>query len=121
MSNWPVKTYDAAVEREKLIPTHRPIPLPAYDIDGKLIAPDACRDALAGAIARVIFTLSHSFNDNSKDRSPSSNCFAADVQSVRVLIKPEVQSISSKKRKIALRDPMEHQTSKRTYKVCKNC
>lgn len=90
MANWPVKSYEAEIECNKLLSTHRPIPLPAYDIDGHLIAPEACKNMLTGAIARVIFTMNHCFIDNNwKECSSSTNCFVADVQSIRVLVKPE--------------------------------
>ena len=52
MANWPVKSYEAEIEHNKLLSTHQPIPLPAYDINGCLIPPDACENMLAGAIAR---------------------------------------------------------------------
>ena len=51
MANWPVKSYEAEIEHNKLLSTHQPIPLPAYDINGCLIPPDACENMLAGAIA----------------------------------------------------------------------
>jgi hypothetical protein len=39
--------------------THRPVPIPAYDVNGSLIAPvDYCR-RLECALAQVDFTLSH--------------------------------------------------------------
>ena len=118
MANWPVKSYEAEIERDKLVSTHRPIP-PAYDINGELIAPNACKDTLAGSIARVTFTMNHWFIENSsKESSPPMNCFVADVQSIRVLVKPASQAISPKKRKTARRDPADHSPSKRTYTVC---
>ena len=80
MATWPVKSYEADIERNKLLSTHRPIPLPAYDINGHLIPPEECKDKLAGAIARVTFTLSHWYiENNSKEGSPSTNCFVADI------------------------------------------
>lgn len=89
MANWPVKSFEAELERDKLISTHRPIPLPAYDINGNFITPDACKDNLAGAIARVTFTMNHWFiENNSEECSSSTNCFVADVQSIHVLVKP---------------------------------
>jgi len=111
MANWPVKSYEAQIERDKLLSTHRPIPLP-YDINGELIPPHACKDTLAGTIARVTFTMNHWFiESNSKERS-STNCFVADVQSIRVLVKPASQAVSPKKRKTARHDPAEQSTSK---------
>ena len=120
MSNWPVKSYEAEMERDKLRYTHQPIPLPAYDINGELIAPHACKDTLAGTIARVTFTMNHWFiENNSKDCSSSTNCFVADIQSVRVLVKPASQAVSPKKRRTQQHDPEDQLTTKRSHtKVC---
>ena len=116
MATWPVKSYEADIEREKLLSTHRPIPLPAYDIDGHLIAPNECKDKLVGAIARVTFTMNHWFIENSsKEGSPSTNCFVADVQSIRILVKPASQAISPKKRKTARHDPADQSPSKQIH------
>jgi len=118
MATWPVKSYEADIEREKLISTHRPIPLPAYDINGQLIPPDECKDKLAGAIARVTFTMNHWFiENNSKEGLASTNCFVADVQSIRVLVKPASQAVSPKKRKTARLDPADQSTSKQIHQT----
>ena len=118
MANWPVKSYEAEVERNKMLSTHRPIPLPAYDTDGHLIPPDECKDKLAGAIARVTFTMNHWFiENNTKESLPSTNCFVADVQSIRILVKPASQTISPKKRKTARLDPADQSSSKRIHQV----
>ena len=65
MSNWPVINSEAEIERDRLASTHKPIELPAYDLNGDLIHPILCNSALAGAIARVTFTLNHWYIENS--------------------------------------------------------
>ncbi len=147
MADWPVLYTEGRTERDRMASTHRPIPLPAYDVDGNLIDPSNCKQELAGAIVRISFTLSHwlikSDSANSKDIAhPSSstqphassssnkysfhfysfrfyarlplpyvhrlsshlkNTFAADVKSIRVLVKPP--PLSPNKRKTFHRDP----------------
>ena len=147
MTDWPVLYTEGRTERDRLASTHRPIPLPAYDVDGNLIDPSNCKQELAGAIVRISFTLSHwlikSDSANSKDTAPPSssaqphastssnkysfhfcsfhfysclplayihrssshmkNTFAADVKSIRVLVKPP--PVSPNKRQTSQRDP----------------
>lgn len=59
MSDWPVISTAAAIECDKMASMHRPVSLPAYDVNGTLIAPQQCKDALTGAVVRVSFTLTH--------------------------------------------------------------
>ncbi|KIM37617.1 hypothetical protein M413DRAFT_448409 [Hebeloma cylindrosporum] len=87
---------------------------PVIHSEAELISPNRCNAALAGATVRVTFTLNHWFIDNaSKDQSPATNCFVADVQSIRVLINPTSQAMSPKKRKTARRDPADESPKKR--------
>ena len=105
MSNWPIIHPEAESERDRLSSTHRPVPLPAYDIKGSLIAPDHCKTALAGAVARVTFMLTHWHIESKDDGAASTNSFVANVQSIRVLVNPQSDSVSPKKRKTAPQDP----------------
>jgi hypothetical protein len=116
MSDWPFLHPEAETERHKLVSTHRPIELPAYDINGNVIHPNLCNTALAGAVARVTFTLNYWFiENNSKDHT--ANCFVADIKTIRVLINPASQATSPKKRKTARRDPEDGSPSKRGQRV----
>jgi hypothetical protein len=82
MSNWPVITPEAYAERNQIIASHRPLPLPAYDINGHLIPPDQCQVILPGAITRVTFTLNQSFEFDPTENKLPINTFVADVHSV---------------------------------------
>lgn len=73
-----------------------------YDIKGNLIKPEKHRVALAGALARVTFTMAHWYIASAKE---ATNCFVADVKAIRVLTDPVmVNSNSPTKRKIAMRE-----------------
>jgi hypothetical protein len=98
MSNWPVITSEAEFERNQLLVSHQPVALPAYDFDNKIIPPYLCKAKLAGAIARVTFTLSNCL---------TSNTFFANVHSIRVLATPPSHNILPKKRKTSSHDPTE--------------
>lgn len=105
MSNWPIKSSDAMDAQKDMLLTHRPIPLPAYNVAGDLIQPDQCQKLLVESLARVTFTLTHWFIDNRKKGGDRNNTFVADVQSIRILVEPPQQSMSPRKRKTAHRDP----------------
>lgn len=105
MSNWPIKSSDAIDAQKDMLLTHRPIPLPAYNVTGNLIQPDQCQKELVGSLARVTFTLRHWFIDNRKKGGDRNNIFVADVQSIRILVESPQQSMSPRKRKTAQRDP----------------
>ena len=102
MHEWPVITSEAENERNHLITTHRPVPLPAYDINNQLIPPFQCKAKLAGAIVRTTFTASHLLVHPSKENPNPSNTFAADIHSIQVLVNPPSQTILPKKRKTPL-------------------
>lgn len=56
--NWPVNVNNE-LHLDDLKSTHNVRQLPAYDIRGNLINPSEYEEKLAGAIARVCFTLVH--------------------------------------------------------------
>jgi hypothetical protein len=118
MCDWPVISPVAQYERDQMCSSHRPVPLPAYDLNGDLIPPDQCKTALAGAIARVTFSLNHWFIDSgSKDDSSATNIYVADVHSIRVLVDPPSQPLSPMKRKTSLRDPTDDISSQNKIKT----
>ena len=118
MSNWPMVHPEAEEERDRLAISHRPVPLPGYDLEGELISPGQCREMLVGSVARVTFTLKHWFIDSGRNenRSPL-NSFVADVHSIRVLVTPVTSRMSSKKRKTSQRDPDDKMIYKKIGKV----
>ncbi len=147
MADWPVLYTEGRTERDRMASTHRPIPLPAYDVEGNLIDPSNCKQELAGAIVRILshcpigssnrtaqtartlhlrhqahslmqvppVTSTHfiSIHFASMPRLPLpyvhrlsshlKNTFAADVKSIRVLVKPP--PLSPNKRQTSQRDP----------------
>ena len=109
MEKWPVITSEAEIKCNQLITTHRPIPLPAYDLNNNLIPPYQCKAKLAGAIVRTTFTASHLFVDPSKENSNPSNTFAADIHSIQILVNPPSQTLLPKKRKtpMAFQEPTQ--------------
>lgn len=87
MSDWPAITAEAKSERDRLASSHRPVLLPAYDVEGRLISPERCQAMLSDAIVRVAFTLSHSFIGSlKKEDEIGVNMFVGDIYSVRVLV-----------------------------------
>lgn len=56
--NWPVSSSNESY-LDTIKATHNVQPLPAYDIRGKIIHPLEYEEKLAGAIARVCFTVVH--------------------------------------------------------------
>ena len=105
MSNWPVISSEAEFECDQLSTSHRPIPLPAYDINGKLIPPDRCETLLGGAVVRVMFTLNHRIIKSMK--AEESNIFDADIHSIRILVNASSQMMAPRKRKTFNVDPSD--------------
>jgi len=70
---------------------HRVIPIPAYDIEGKLIDPRYYRRHLEGAVAEVHFNLSHW--SISRHGVPGKDVYTADMVLIRVLTPPRAYSI----------------------------
>ena len=65
-----------------------------------MIKPEEYRVALAGALAQVSFTMAHWYIASANE---ATNCFVADVKSIRVLMDPTTPKKPSK-RKTAKRD-----------------
>ena len=59
LANWPIVNVEAEDARQEMLraKAHEVVPLPAYDIKGNLIKSEKYRVALAGALARVTFTM----------------------------------------------------------------
>ena len=98
-----------------MLTSHRVIPLPAYDTKGNLIQPKNYKNALAGALVRINFKLSH-WHINSQPIHTHS--FVADIVSIRVLI-PPITSTTLTKRKTSKRDPEINLSSKKKKKIIK--
>ena len=87
MEKWPLTYEDTRAELDKLRETHRIVPIPAYDLQGKLIKPDAYRHSLQNALVELHFNLSHWFI-TAKGGNPGSDVFAADINMIRVIAPP---------------------------------
>jgi hypothetical protein len=85
LRNWPVIYQEAEVAKQKMLTTHRVVPLPVYDIDGRLIEPKKYKEALRGAIVRVDFTMAHWYITSNGE---ATNRFVADVKTIRILMNP---------------------------------
>ena len=96
LTGWPIINTEAEDARQEMLAnnSHQIVPLPAYDMKGNLIRPDKYKEALAGALVRVSFTLSHWYIAS---RNPTNN-FVADVKSIRVLIDPTAPKSPTKRR-----------------------
>ena len=104
LANWPIVNVDAEDARQEMLQAkaHEVVPLPAYDIKGNLIKSEKYRVALAGALARVTFTMAHWYIASAKEPT---NCFVVDVKAIRVLTDPVMaNSNSPTKRKTAMRE-----------------
>jgi hypothetical protein len=119
MSNWPVITLEAEFERDQLLTSHRPIPLPAYDINGRHISPDRCKTMLGGAIARVTFTLNHWIinPESTMTKKDKSNTLIADIHSIQILVNSSSQTIAPRKRKTFEFDPSDQMVQKVGKKI----
>lgn len=108
---WPVESEAARKELQaiKAAATHDIIPLPAYDVNGKLIRPQDYRHLLAGAVVEVHFTLTH-WTIASRRGDPPADTYVADVQYMRVLV-PAPPSLP-RKRCISLTDPLSSPSKK---------
>ena len=90
--------------------THIVIPLPAYDDNGRLIAPTNYRTTLKGATAAVRFDLSH-WCFSAKEGKPASDTFVANIRRIDVLRKPPPQSAGTFKHYLDMHDPLPSNVS----------
>ena len=85
----------------------RVLPIPAYDIDSKLIHPTQYARALKDAVVAIHFTLKHwGINDCDTD--------IADIINIRILV-PLPQPLTPRRRKIALTDPFDPKRLKKNH------
>jgi len=92
----------AQPELEELKATHQLVPIPAYDVCGKLIKPDAYRRSLANALVELHFSLSH-WPIGGKRGVPGYDVYTAEIQMIHVIAPPRATVTSTpRKRKISL-------------------
>jgi len=86
IENWPAFSDAARGGLDSIRQTHRVIPVPAYDLEGKLIDPCYYRRHLEGALAEVHFNLSHW--SIAKQGVPGKDVYTADIVLIRVIAPP---------------------------------
>jgi hypothetical protein len=87
MNNWPVHTAHASVSMRSMRKTHQVRPLPAYDVDNKLICPQDYRSKLRGALVQILFTMTH-WPEPGRGGKPPLDTFVADILGLRVINEP---------------------------------
>ena len=90
-------------------PDYSAIPIPAYDVDGRLIEPDRYSELLQGATVEVEFNLLH-WAFAAKTGEPARDAFVAEIERLRVLDPPKPFVYSPRKRKAQLMGPVETQS-----------
>ena len=90
MENWPAFSDAARGGLDSIRQTHQVIPIPAYDIEGKLIDPCFYRHYLEGAVAEVHFNLSHW--SILRQGVPGKDVYTADIVMIRVLVPPRASA-----------------------------
>jgi hypothetical protein len=93
IDNWPLTASDEDARDElqviiALKETHRILPVPAYNLQGKLIKPNAYRRPLEEALVEVHFNLVHWSKVPGKKGSIGNDVFVADIQMMRVISPP---------------------------------
>jgi hypothetical protein len=111
IADWPVRSAEAQAAIDEMKNTHRVVPIPAYDIAGKLIPPTDYRAQLMGAVVELYFTLTH-WSIGPKDKVPRSDTYVADIVSMRVVSPPKTPMVSPRKRKTFACDPMSSPSKK---------
>ena len=86
IENWPAFSDAARGGLDSIRQTHRVIPIPAYDVEGKLIDPHYHCRHLEGALAEVHFNLTHW--SISRQGVPGKDVYTADIALIRVLVPP---------------------------------
>lgn len=77
------------------------MPIPAYDLEGKLIKPDAYTCSLKNTLVELHFNLSH-WAIAGKGGNPGSDVFTADIHMIRVIAPPQPTVACARKRKVSL-------------------
>ncbi|KIO14778.1 hypothetical protein M404DRAFT_17638 [Pisolithus tinctorius Marx 270] len=86
IENWPTFSDAARGGLDSIRQTHQVIPIPAYDLEGKLIDPRFYRRYLEGAVVELHFNLSHW--SISRQGIPGKDVYTADIVMMHVLVPP---------------------------------
>ncbi|KAG6380344.1 hypothetical protein JVT61DRAFT_8455 [Boletus reticuloceps] len=102
IENWPLTHEETRAELEELQATHRVVPIPAYNIQGNLIKPNAYQRSLQNALVELHFYLNH-WSIAGKQGNPGNDVFTADIHLIRVIAPPRSSAVvTPRKRKISL-------------------
>lgn len=102
MENIPTNSTNAAAELKAIKDTHVYNPLPAYDIDGRVILPKDYRAKLQGAIVILTFGLKHYYIGPRPGSGSGSNIYVADIVKIRVVEAAKPRPVAAMKRKRVL-------------------
>ena len=86
IENWPAFSDAARGGLDSIRQTHQVIPIPAYDIEGKLIDPHFYCHHLEGAVTEIHFNLSHW--SITRQGVPGKDVYTADIVMIQVLAPP---------------------------------
>jgi len=98
-NKWPLTHEETHAELQTALMTHHIVPVPAYDIEGKLILPEAYRCALEDGIVEMHFGLSH-FAIAGKKGMRSKDVFVGEIDVMRVLVPPRPTSSNVMKKRV---------------------
>ena len=98
-ANWPVAQEAAKQVLKTIVDMHHMVPIPAYDMQGHLIAFFQYCSCLAGAVVELHFELSH-LSIGGKETEPSFDTYIADVAQIWVLIPPKPWVVTLMKCKV---------------------
>ena len=100
IANWPVHN-DLQEGLDKIKKSHVAVPIPAYDVDRRLILPTQYRSKLEGATVEVRFILRHwAISEKKSVGKGGTDSYTADVQSIRALVPPI--HVTTPRKRIAL-------------------
>jgi len=91
IAKWPLTHEETRNELDELAATHCIVPVPAYDVKGDLIKPEAYRRSLEDAIVELHFGLTHWAIAGKKGTLPN-DVFVGDVDVIRVLVPPRAST-----------------------------
>jgi hypothetical protein len=100
-----------------MIDNYQVVPVPAYELDGTLMCPTVYQKRLMKAVVELHFTLSHFTIAERDDAKHGNDVYTPDLHSMCILKKPSPTMNSPRKRKIAIKDPMESGSSTKKQKT----
>lgn len=97
--NIPTNSTNAAAELKAIKGSHVYNPLPAYDIDGRVILPKDYCAKLQGAVVILTFGLKHYYIGPRPGSGSGSNTYVAGILKIRVVEAAKPRPVAAMKRK----------------------